>query len=177
MAKEIGISVPTAKRWVSILETGYQVYLLYPYYKSLGKRLVKSPKIYFNDTALASYLLGLHDSSTLLNSPSFGHLFETLIITDFLKRFLHFGQMPSLYYLRTRDGLEIDMVLELNQKLHLFEIKSTMTILPVHASSLLKAATSLKSLAGKTAVISRANKNFILKGKAFNYNWRNILGI
>ena len=65
LAKEIGMSVPTVKRWLSILETGYQVYLLFPYYKNIGKRLVKSPKLYFNDTALASYLLGLHDLSLI----------------------------------------------------------------------------------------------------------------
>src|SRR4030042_214849 len=137
-AKEIGMSVPTIKRWLSILETGYQIYLLYPYYKNVGKRLVKSPKLFLNDTALASYLLGLHDRETLITSPSFGNLFETMIVTDFLKRFLHFGQMPSVYYLRTRDGLEVDLVVELGQKLHLFEIKSSMTIFPRHASSLLR---------------------------------------
>ena len=75
--------------------------------------------MYFNDTALATYLLGLHDKDSLLNSPTFGYLFETLVVTDILKRFLHGGEMPSMYYLRTRDGLEIDLVLELGQKLSL----------------------------------------------------------
>src|SRR4030042_2374143 len=84
-AKEIGMSVPTIKRWLSILETGYQIYLLYPYYKNVGKRLVKSPKLFLNDTALASYLLGLHDRESLLTSPSFSNLFETMIVTDVLK--------------------------------------------------------------------------------------------
>ncbi|MGB9630270.1 MAG: ATP-binding protein, partial [Thermodesulfobacteriota bacterium] len=140
LAREIGMSVPTVKRWLSHLETGHQIFLLHPYYRSLGKRLVKSPKLFFNDTGLASYLLGIHDRDTLLGSPNFGNLFETMIVTDFLKRFLHFGQMPSLYYLRTRDGLEIDLIIEIGQKLHLFEIKSAMTILPRHASSLIKIA-------------------------------------
>ena len=116
LARDIGVSVPTAKRWLSILEAGYQIFLLYPYYRNVGKRLVKSPKMYFNDTALAAYLLGLHDKDTLFNSPSFGHLFETMVVTDVLKRFLHGGEMPSMYYLRTRDGLEIDLVIEVGQK-------------------------------------------------------------
>lgn len=177
LAKEIGMSVPTIKRWLSLLETGYQVYLLYPYYKNVGKRLVKSPKLYFNDTALASYLLGLHDRETLMNSPSFGNLFETMVVIDFLKRFLHFGQMPSLYYLRTRDGLEVDIVLEVGQKLHLFEIKSSMTILPRHASSLLKVTGDLESSVKTAAIISASAHNFhVLKG-INNYNWKNILGI
>jgi predicted AAA+ superfamily ATPase len=176
LAKEVGMSVPTMKRWLSMLETGHQVYLLYPYYKNLGKRLVKSPKLYFNDTGLASYLLGLHDRETLINSPSFGNLFETMIVTDFLKRFLHFGQMPSMYYLRTRDGLEVDLVLELGQKLYLFEIKSAMTILPKHASSLSRMASELKSAVRTSAVISTSLDNFHLTREIDNYSWKNILG-
>jgi len=176
LAKEVGMSVPTMKRWLSMLETGHQVYLLYPYYKNLSKRLVKSPKLYFNDTGLASYLLGLNDRDTLINSPNFGNLFETMIVTDFLKRFLHFGQMPSMYYLRTRDGLEVDLVLELGQKLYLFEIKSAMTILPKHASSLSRIASELKSAVGTSTVISTSSDNFHLTRGIDNYSWKNILG-
>lgn len=177
LAKEVGMSVPTMKRWLSLLETGHQIYLLYPYYKNLGKRLVKSPKLYFNDTGLASYLLGLHDRETLLNSPNFSNLFETMIVIDFLKRFLHFGQMPSLYYLRTRDGLEVDLVLELGQKVHLFEIKSSMTILPKHASPLLRMAKELKSNVGICGIISLSLDNFHITGGVSNYSWKNILGL
>jgi hypothetical protein len=176
LAKEIGMSVPTVRRWLSMLETGYQVYLLYPYYKNVGKRLVKSPKLYFNDTALASYLLGLHDRETLLNSPNFGNLFETMVVTDALKRFLHFGQMPSMYYLRTRDGLEVDLVIESGQKLHLFEIKGAMTILPKHASSLARVTSDLGSSIKTAAIISMSGDNFTVKNGISNYNWKNALG-
>lgn len=175
MAKDIGISAPTAKRWISILETGYQIYLLYPYYKNLGKRLVKSPKLYFCDTALASYLLGLHDKEVLMKSPNFGNLFETLVINDFLKRFLHFGQMPSMYYIRTRDGLEIDLLLEVNQFIHLFEIKSAITINIRHASSLLKMVNEQKTRVKTAAVISRGRGNYFLTKAIANYDWKNIL--
>jgi predicted AAA+ superfamily ATPase len=176
LAKEIGMSVPTVKRRLSILETGYQVYLLFPYYKNIGKRLVKSPKLYFNDTALASYLLGLHDRATLMNSPNLGNLFETMIVTDVLKRFLHFGQMPSMYYLRTRDGLEVDLVVELGQKLHLFEIKSSMTIFPRHASSLLRIVGDLKSSVKASAIVSASTSSFHVQNAVYNYNWKNLLG-
>ncbi|MBM3296592.1 MAG: ATP-binding protein [Candidatus Aminicenantes bacterium] len=177
LARDVGVSVPTAKRWLSVLEAGYQVYLLYPYYQSLGKRLVKSPKMYFNDTALASYLLGVHDGETLLNSPSFGNLFETMIVIDVLKRFLHSGEMPSLYYLRTRDGLEVDLVLELGQKLHLFEIKAAMTVWPKHADSLGRALTGFKSSVRTAGIISRASGSFPVKKGIHHYNWKDILGI
>lgn len=173
--KEIGISVPTAKRWISILETGYQIYLLYPYYKNIGKRLIKSPKLFFCDTALASFLLGIHSHETLIKSPNFGNLFETMIVNDFFKRFLYFGQMPSMYFLRTADGLEIDLILEVNQKLHLFEIKSAMTIFPKHAFALSKMLNELKLKVKTAAIISNTESNFLLKKGIINYNWRNIL--
>jgi len=177
LARDVGVSVPTAKRWISVLEAGYQVFLLYPYYGNLGKRLIKSPKLYFNDTALASYLLGLHDRETILNSPSFGNLFETLIVTDVLKRFLHSGEIPSLYYLRSRDGLEIDLVIELAQKLHLFEIKSAMTIWPKHAASLERVMKDPKASVRTAGVISRAKGSFSLKKGIVHYPWKEILGI
>jgi len=177
LARDIGVSVPTAKRWLSVLEAGYQVFLLYPFYQSLGKRLVKSPKIFFNDTALATYLLGLHDKNALFNSPSFGHLFETMVVTDVLKRFLHGGEMPSMYYLRTRDGLEVDLVLELGQKLSLFEIKSTMTAWPKHADSLARLMSGLKMPVQTAGVISRATGGFPLKKGIYHYNWKDILGV
>lgn len=175
LAREIGISVPTARRWISLLETGYQVYLLYPYYRNVGKRLVKSPKLYFNDTALACYLLGLRDQRALLNSPHFPHVFETFVVVDFWKRFLHFGQMPSLYYLRTQDGLEVDLVIELNQKLHLFEIKSSTTITSAHASSLMRAKRDLGNLVQTSCIISCAHQSFSLQKDIYNYRWQDIL--
>jgi len=177
MARDIGVSVPTAKRWLSILETGYQVFLLYPYYQNLGKRLVKSPKLYFNDTALACYLLGLADRDAVLNSPSFGALFETLIVTDVLKRFVHSGAMPSMYYLRTRDGLEIDLVIEIGQKIHLFEIKSAMTSWPKHADSLVRAKAQWKDRVLSAAVISRAPGDFPIRNGVSHFHWRDILEV
>jgi len=177
LARDVGTSVPTIKRWISLLETGYQIFLLYPYYQNIGKRLVKSPKIYFNDTGVASFLLGLHDRESLLHSPNFGNLFETLIITDVWKRALHSGEAPALYYLRTRDGLEIDLVIESRQKLHLFEIKSAMTIWPKHASSLLRMKNMLTHSIAAGAIISMASQNFQLSNGIQNYNWKNILAI
>jgi hypothetical protein len=84
--------------------------------------------------------------------------------------------MPSMYYLRTRDGLEIDLVLEVNQKMHLFEIKSGATIVPKHASSLLKAGKDPKLSADSLSVISRSSESsFSLGQGAMNYNWANLL--
>jgi len=177
IARDVGVSVPTARRWLSLLESGQQIYLLYPYYRNLGKRIVKSPKIYVTDTALCSYLLGLHDPQTVLSSPSFGSLFETMVVCDFWKRFVHFGEKPAMYYVRSRDGLEIDLLIEFGNKIHLFEIKSSMTITSRHASSVKRLADELGSSVALAAIISCSRDNFMVVSNIANFGWQNILGI
>lgn len=174
ISRDIGISMPTAKRWLSLLETGYQAYLLYPYYRNVGKRTIKSPKLYFTDTGLVTYLLGLHDGESLPQSPYWGNLFETFVVMDFLKRFYHFGQMPSLFYLRTRDGLEVDLIIEYAQKLYLFEIKSSSTITENHAVSLKRAQRDLPNVA-RSAIISASKKSYLIDKNIYNYRWQDIL--
>ncbi len=171
MARDIGVSVPTAKRWLSLLETGYQVLLLYPYYRNIGKRLIKAPKLYFTDTALATYLMGIHDAEALAGSQAYGALFETMVVLEVWKRFLNHGQMPSMYYLRTRDGLEVDLVLEIGGKLHLIEVKSASTITPSHASSLKRAADFLGKQAGSAFLISGSRESGPLLGSISSYGW------
>ena len=100
-----------------------------------------------------------------------------MIINDFLKQFLHFGERASMYYLRSRDGLEVDLVIEIGGFLHLFEIKSSMTITPKHITSLKRLANDLSSRVKTAAVISCSNDNFIVKNKINNYNWKNILTV
>lgn len=174
MARDIGVSVPTAKRWLSMLEAGYQIFLLYPYYRNIGKQLIKAPKLYFTDTAMATYLLGIHDEEVLCNHSSFGSLFETYVITDFLKRFYNHGLKPSMYYIRTRDGVEVDLVCESEGALHLFEMKSTATIFPRFGRTLKRLRSQITDV--KTAtLISRAQQAFFSDGVLF-VSWQNILG-
>jgi predicted AAA+ superfamily ATPase len=157
LAGELGVSLPTVKRWISVLEASYQIFLLQPFYRNIGKRLIKRPKLYFLDTGLATFLMGLHDREALRYGPSFGALFETLIVAEFLKRFHHSGEMPALYYLRTQDGLEVDLVLELSQKLHCFEIKSSATLTPLHAKSFRRLKSDVGELIATQAIISCSN--------------------
>ncbi len=175
LARDIGISVPTGKRWLSLLETGHQVYLLYPYFQNIGKRVIKSPKLYFTDPALCSYLLGLHDREVLWNAPYFGNLFETMVVCDFLKRFLHFGLRPSMYYLRSRDGLEIDLVIDWAGRLHLFEIKGAATITDRHTVSLKKLMDELPSQVQSAGIISGTAESFRVTGEIMNYGWNDVL--
>ena len=154
LARDAGISVPTASRWLSILEASYAVFLLHPYYRNIGKRLVKAPKLYFCETSLASFLLGVRDKATLEKGPMAGHLFENAVVSAWRKAFLHRGEMPSMYYLRTRDGLEIDILLEYGGQLYPMEVKSTSTVMPAHASSLCKWILSAGKKPGKGVIIA-----------------------
>jgi hypothetical protein len=164
IARDIGISFTTAKTWLSILVASYQVVLLTPYFQNLGKRLVKRPKIYFLDTGLAAYLMGLHTPEAIAGSSQFGALVETMVVTDFFKRAYNHLEDPSIYYLRTRDGLEIDLVIEDNQKLYLLEVKSGSTITPNHITSLLRLGREIPEKVVGSYLLTNAQQSFILSG-------------
>jgi hypothetical protein len=138
LARDVGVAVPTIKSWLSVLEASHQIFLLPPYFKNFGKRLIKSPKLYFIDTGIASFLLGLHDAEPLVKGPMFGPLFETMIIANWVKIFQHRGEPPQMYYWRSNGTLEIDLLIERNNRLYPFEIKSTQTVLPGHFEGLNK---------------------------------------
>lgn len=128
IATQCSISVPTANKWLSILEAGYIVYTLSPYYKNFDKRLTKTPKLYFYDTGLACSLLGITTPSVISVSPFRGALFENLIISDLCKQYFNRGQRPPLYFWREQNGrIEIDCIIEQALKLIALEIKSSET--------------------------------------------------
>lgn len=111
-ARDLGITVPTVKKWLSILEASRIVYLLPPYYANSGKRITKAPKSYFLDIGLVCYLAGVRDEDHLFHGPMAGALFENFCIQEAVKRSLHRGFRPQLYYIRTGQGLEVDLLIE-----------------------------------------------------------------
>jgi len=136
-SRELGISVPTVKSWLSILEASRVVYLLPPYYSNLGKRIVKAPKLYFLDIGLACNLAGVRDEAHLFNGPMAGPLFENFCVQETVKFFLGQGIQPPLHYLRTGNGLEVDLLIEpLAGVLIPVEIKLTKTPMPALARTL-----------------------------------------
>jgi len=172
LARDVGMSVPTIKKWISILEASYQLFLLPPHFNNLGKRVIKSPKVYFLDTGIASYLMGLHAEEPLRRGPMIGPLFETLVVSEWVKAFCHRGERPELYYWRSKSGLEVDLIIDRNGRLYPVEIKTTATLLPGHAEPLLK----WKELAGEAAdgglIVANIEQPFTFKGlKAIS--WRN----
>ena len=128
LAVEAGISQSTARAWLSVLEASYIVFLLQPHHRNLGKRLVKTPKLYFIDTGLAASLLGLQEAGQLATHPLRGALFETLIVGEFLKARYNAGWPSNLYFWRDNTGLEVDLLLETPEALLPVEIKATATV-------------------------------------------------
>jgi len=133
LARDTGVSVPTAKAWLSVLEATHSVFLLPPYQRDLSKRLVKIPKLYFVDTALAAFLMGIRDERNLMEGPSAGALMETAVAGGLRKDFFHRGDLPGLSFWRTRDGEEVDFIVEAGGKAWPVEVKNTGTPLPGHA--------------------------------------------
>ena len=127
LANDAGVTVNTVKSWISILEASYIVFRLYPHHKNFRKRLVKMPKLYFHDTGLLSYLLGLKEASQVQLHFARGAIFENLIITELMKQSYHSGNEPSLYFWRDHKGKEIDLILEDGTSLIPVEIKSGST--------------------------------------------------
>jgi hypothetical protein len=128
IATNCSISVPTANKWLSILEAGYILYIIQPYHKNYNKRLTKSPKLYFYDTGLACSLLGITSPSIISVSPFRGHIFENLIIGDLCKQYFNQGKRPPLYFWREQNGrIEIDCIIDQATKLNAIEIKSSET--------------------------------------------------
>ena len=128
LSNEMGITINTVKAWLSVLEASFIIFLLQPHFKNFNKRLVKTPKLYFHDTGLAAYLLGIENRKQIKTHYLKGGLFENLIISEFYKHRLNNGSEPRLYFWRDKIGREIDCIIENGNELKAVEIKSAQTI-------------------------------------------------
>ena len=131
IANAIGISAPTAKEWVTILERSGVIFILRPYYSNITNRLVKTPKMYFMDTGLAAYLCRWPNAETLENGAMDGAFFETYAVSEIVKSYYNAGKRPDLYYYRDIDGKEIDLLFVEGDKIYPVEIKKAK--MPNHA--------------------------------------------
>jgi hypothetical protein len=128
MANDIGVSQPTIRKWISLLEASYIAFLLPPFFRNIGKRLIKTPKVYFYDVGLAAYLLGIENIKHLKSHPLRGNLFENLVIMEFLKNRFNQAKGSNLFFYRDRTGNEIDLVIQEALSLIPVEIKSAKTL-------------------------------------------------
>jgi len=128
LANDCGITHNTARSWISVLEASYLVFLLQPHHANFNKRLVKSPKLYFFDTGLLCWLLGIHDPQQLDVHPLRGAIFETFVIGELRKAWGNRGEVPLFYFWRDSNGNEVDLLIESGGKLMPIEIKSGQTV-------------------------------------------------
>jgi predicted AAA+ superfamily ATPase len=149
LGADCGISAVTAREWLSVLEASYLVTRLPPYFQNFGKRLVKSPKLYFLDVGLMAWLLGIRDESSVATHAARGALFETWVVSEMIKRRFNAGQPADLYFWRDSAGHEIDVVFETPAGLQTVEIKSGST----YASDWLDGLAKWRKFAGDTPTL------------------------
>lgn len=123
LSNEIGISVPTINEWANVLEASYIIFRMPPFFKNINKRLVKTPKIYFYDVGLACFLLGIHNAQQVETHPLRGSMFENLVVCEFLKKQYNRGLDNNLFFFRDKSQKEVDIVQEIGNEYHAYEIK------------------------------------------------------
>ncbi|MBU4217901.1 MAG: ATP-binding protein [Actinobacteria bacterium] len=134
LAKDLGVALNTVKAWLSVLEASYQIIVLRPYFVNIGKRLVKTPKVYFIDTGTLCYLTGLKDPEHAASGPLGGAIMETAVLTEIIKVLTHQGLEPRVYFWRTSTGSEVDILVEVARELVPIEVKLSATPRPAMAS-------------------------------------------
>ncbi len=127
LSNEVGVAVNTIRSWLSVLQASYIVFMLHPYYENTRKRLTKTPKLYFYDTGLACYLMGVENERQLQSDRMRGHLFENMVVADVMKQRANDGQEAGLMFYRDSNGNEIDLLVPKGTGLEAYEIKSAAT--------------------------------------------------
>lgn len=130
LANDAGISQPTARAWMNLLQTSFIVHLLPPWFVNSGKRLIKSPKLYFYDTGLVAWLLGLRTADQVQRDPLLGALFENFVVMEALKDRFNQGENGPLYFYRDSEGNELDLLMPVGRQFHGIEIKAGATVNP-----------------------------------------------
>jgi uncharacterized protein len=128
LASSAGVTHNTARAWLSVLETGFLVFRVRPYHRNVAKRLVKTPKLYFHDTGLLCFLLGVRSPSDLRLHPHRGAIFENWVVSEVYKAAAHRGKRPRMYMLRDRHGAELDLLIDHGDRLIAVEAKSATTV-------------------------------------------------
>jgi len=160
LAAPLGVSVPTISSWLNILEITGQIIVVPPYFENFGKRLVKSPKLYFTDSGLLCYLLGIDSMEAMLKSPFYGTLFEGFIASEVIKYQANQYRRIELYYFRDKQGLEVDFVIPQGAgKLLLVEAKATKTLTPSMAKPLNRLSSSINNYQTRSMLIYSGMSN------------------
>lgn len=173
VARDVAIDNKTVKAWLSVLEASGLVYLLYPYHTNVTKRIIKTPKIYFLDTGLCSYLTKWTTPEALEAGAMSGAIFETYVVAEILKSYWHNGQEANLYFYRDTDQKEVDLLIESNNTLFPIEIKKTATPSKTAVRSF-DVLDKLNKQIGHGAVICLTEKNIPISGNVTAISVANI---
>lgn len=133
LSRDLGLAVNTMKAWLSVLQATYQVIVLRPYLRNIGKRLVKTPKVYFGDLGTLCYLVGLRDPEHARSGPMAGAIFETAVLGELIRTLTHRGEDPAIYFFRTSAGDEVDFIVDTGRSLIPIEAKLSSTPTPAMA--------------------------------------------
>ena len=152
LGSDAGVSHPTARAWLTILEASYIVFQLQPFHANIRKRLTKSPKLYFYDVGLASYLVGIENARQVATHPLRGALFENVVVIEALKHRLNRGHQPNLWFFRDLSGLECDLLLEAGRGIAAIEAKSGSTVSGDFFTPLNKVARLVPNVVSRTVV-------------------------
>lgn len=176
LASEIGVESKTVTRWLSVLQASYLVTLLPPYHENISKRLVKNPKLYFNDTGLACYLLDIESPKQLERDKMRGALFENMIVMEAVKHRFNHGKEGGVFFYRDSNQNEVDILLKQEGEITALEVKSSMTYHPTFENTLKKLPEWIKTPVTKRAVIYTGDfENSSSEIRLLNYN--NMLSI
>lgn len=145
LAGDVGVSIPSIQHWLSILEASFVLFRLPPYFENFGKRVIKSPKYYFTDVGLLSFLLGIETPEQVARDPLVGHIFENLVVMEVVKTLHNSGKQANLFFYRDSNGLEADLLLPKGRDLIPVEIKASTTYRP----ELLKGLTRVAALSSR----------------------------
>ena len=168
LSGDLGVARATVDSWLSILESSYVLFRLQPYHANLRKRLTKTPKLYFYDTGLLCHLLGIHAPEQLRDSPARGAVFENLVVAETLKRHLHAGRTPELYFYRDDSKIEVDLVDTTDRFApELIEIKSTTTFKAEFARHLGSVGNALNIPEEGRGVVMRSDESHVVNGTDF----------
>jgi predicted AAA+ superfamily ATPase len=174
LSRDAGVAVSTVNSWLSVLQASYIVYLLQPYYNNLGKRLTKSPKLYFYDTGLLCGLIGIESDEALTDYAGRGKIFENFIIGELIKNCRNARKKPKLYYWRDNNKNEVDLIDETGGRTRFYEIKSTRTGRAADA----KAVNAIGALAGvepqNRSVIYNGDDSIKINGVSYE-TWRDFI--
>ena len=173
LSNEIGVSVHTINEWSSVLEASYILFRLPPFFRNIGKRLVKTPKMYFYDTAMVCFLLGIENEQHLTSHPLRGAIFENLIVLEFYKDRFNQGKLPNSYFYRDKSQNEVDLIQEKGTQLYAYEIKSSKSF----AKNFVAGLDYLRKTVGKDVVSTQViydGENDVYSSENGVINFRNI---